>query len=196
MKRRHPFLTVEGLSGSGKTTLARLVACRLGGRYYKSPPDMFGPIREVVARQAGSFSQFLFDCAGIAQASIEIETALKTGPVVCDKYVATVLAYSRARGLCVDMPSGDRILDPDCSFLLDVSDQLRRQRIVGRGPITPAHEAFLQMEIEKDVFSKYRDMKLVTIDNNGAGVMGAVQVVGTHLATLGVSLDVGEWSNT
>lgn len=196
MTRRHPFLTIEGLSGSGKTTLARLLASRLGGCYYKSPPDMFGPIRDIVGRQAGSFARFLFDCAGIAQASIEIETALKTGPVVCDKYVATVLAYSRARGLSVDMPIGERILEPDCSFLLEVRDQLRLHRIAGRGPITPTHKAFLQMEIEKNVILQFRDMTLVTVDNNAAGVTDAVQFIDGHLATLGVLIDVLQRHNT
>lgn len=188
MNHEHAFLTVEGLSGSGKTTIARSLASQIGGLYYKSPPAMFGPIRDVVGHAAGSLSQFLFDCAGIAQASVEIATALKVGPVVCDKYLATVLAYSRARGLHLTFPGAEQLVMPDCSFLLDVDDSARLARVADRSPLSPRHRAFLKGEIETGVITHLRDLALVLVDNNRSGTAHALHDIAAHLMTCGIRL--------
>src|SRR5450755_4250245 len=124
----HLFIAVEGLSGSGKTSVGHLLAKQLSGRYYKTPPEMFSPIRASVDAKATALARHLYYFAGIVQASFEIGTILRECPVVCDKYTATMLAYSRAAGVAVDAPSADIVLRPDFTFFLDVPDDLRHHR--------------------------------------------------------------------
>ncbi|MBX7123276.1 MAG: hypothetical protein K1X42_14195 [Opitutaceae bacterium] len=180
---RHLFITVEGLSGSGKTTVATQLATQLRGRYYKTPPELFTPIREAIDRNANAFSRHLYYYAGVAQASAEIEPLLQYCPVVCDKYLATMLAYSRAQGISVEMPSVDLVVRPDFAFLLDANDALRRQRVEKRGRITHSHDAFLRMEIDRGVMTQFRKLDLPTIDNNGEGIAAAVQSITSWMTT-------------
>ena len=182
---RHSFITVEGLSGSGKTTVSTQLARQLHGRYYKTPPELFTPIREAIDRNASAFARHLYYYAGVAQASAEIEPLLQYCPVVCDKYLATMLAYSRAQGLLVETPPIDLVVRPDFAFLLDASDALRRQRVERRGRITQIHDAFLRMEIDSGVMTQFRKLDLPTIDNNGEGVAAAVQSITSWMTTHG-----------
>lgn len=163
--RRHVFITVEGLSGSGKTTTATALAKALDGYYYKTPPELFAAIRPAVDAGATPLARYLYYLAGIAQASADIREILNRCPVVCDKYLPTVLAYSRAGGSASYVDCGDAILRPDFSFLLDVPDDVRWRRILERGPVSETHRAFLQMELDLKVIDQFRQMKLPTIDN-------------------------------
>ncbi len=180
------FITIEGLSGSGKTTVATLLAERLGAYYYKTPASMFVPIRSTVDAMATPFARYLYYYAGIVQASAEIVEALSQRPVVCDKFVATMLAYSRAAGVEVSTPSPEVIRAPDVSFLLEVQETVRMTRLNARGPITPEHASFLAMEQTCNVIMQYRQLNLVAVDNSEADVKASVGYILRHLANHGL----------
>jgi thymidylate kinase len=173
------FVAIEGLSGSGKTTIAKLLAAKLDAHYYKTPPAMFLPIRSHVEQSATELARHLYYYAGIAQASAEIGRLLKERAVVCDKYVATMLAYSRAAGIPVDAPS-NLILQPDYAFLIDVPDDLRLQRLRLRGSIPEWHQAFLEAENARLVTDMYRSLRVRTVDNT-ADVTVAISTIVRHL---------------
>jgi thymidylate kinase len=178
---RNLFITVEGPSGSGKTTVATLLAEQLAARYFKTPPVMFAPIREAVDSSCSPLARHLYYYAGIAQASTEIEFMLREQAVVCDKYLATMLAYSRAAGVRVDTPPAGLVLQPDFTFLLNVPDDVRLDRLTSRGPITRAHNDFLQMERDLKVVEQYQQLDLLTIDNSTPGVGFAVETITSYL---------------
>jgi dTMP kinase len=178
---RNVFITIEGLSGSGKTTIAKLLARQLGATYYKTPPVMFAPIRELVDSSATPLARHLYYYAGIAQASADISVILRKRAVVCDKYFVTMMAYSRAAGVTVDTPPAGLILQPDVTFVLDVPDDVRHHRISLRGRITKAYRKFLEMERELMVVALYRQPGVVTVDNSMPGVTFAVGTIIRHL---------------
>jgi len=181
MVPKNAFITIEGLSGTGKTTVAKLLARRLDARYYKTPPVMFLPIRATVDRSAAPLARHLYYYAGIAQASEEIRVILRRRPVVCDKYVATMLAYSRAGGIIAETPAANLILQPDLAVLLDVPDEVRLCRISLRGRISRTHRAFLEMEKGLNVVALYRQPGVVTVDNRMPDATLTVDTILRHL---------------
>jgi thymidylate kinase len=142
---------------------------------------MFAPIREVVDSSASPLARHLYYYAGIAQASTEIGIMLREHAVVCDKYVATMLAYSRAAGVTADIPPAGLVLQPDFTFVLDVPDEVRLHRLASRGPLTRAHGDFLQMERDLRVVEQYQQPGVLTIDNSIPGVSLAVETIISYL---------------
>lgn len=174
MTRQHAFVSIEGLSGSGKTTVSRMLATSLGAQWYTTPPALFRPIRGLVEQKATPLARHLFYFAGIAQASAEIEEILEHQPVVCDKYAATMLAYSRACGVSVEAPPRALVIEPDFAVLLEVPTSLRFERVEARGGVTPEHRDFMRMEVERDVSRFFAEMNLIKQDNSAKGVDVAV----------------------
>jgi thymidylate kinase len=126
--------------------------------------------RTVVDQTWGPVARHLYYYTGVARASEEIGVHLRRQPVVCDKYFATVVAYSRAAGVAVCHPPIYPIIEPDFTFLLVVPPKVRRMRLKRRGEITAIHAAFLRMEIEANVLAEYRRLALCEIDNAGPNV--------------------------
>ncbi|MBN9657089.1 MAG: AAA family ATPase [Acidobacteria bacterium] len=176
-QRQHKFITIEGLKGSGKTSVSRALAEQLGALWYTTPPEPFRAIRDVVEQKATPHARYLYYLAGIVQASAEIETILSHQPVVCDKFLATMVAYSRAAGIEVSIPPSSLVIEPDFSFLLVVPDDVRRQRIASRGVITAAEDAFFRMEVEQHVMDGYHNLKVHVLANCESGLAATV----THI---------------
>lgn len=181
MSPKRVFIAIEGLSGVGKSTIARALAERIGGLYYRTPPSMFGPIRESVETNACPLSQHLYFCAGMVQASLEIDAALKERAVVCDKYFATLRAYSRGLGFAGLERLSEGATKADYTFLIQVSEETRRRRIAARGPITARHQEFLRIETSLEIDRHYRHLGLVAIDNSADDINLALAAVYQHL---------------
>jgi thymidylate kinase len=173
----HPFISIEGLSGSGKTTIAKSVARLIGAKYYRTPSLIFASIRRLVDAKASPLARHLYYYAAIAQASDDIALILKTKPVVCDKYFSTVVAYSRAFGVKVNVPPIYNIRLPDYTFLLIVPERLRHQRIARRGKVTSKHAAFLRMEIDLNVMKHFERLDLTAINNAAEGASKACDMI-------------------
>lgn len=187
MLTKRLFITLEGLSGSGKTTVATLLANRFEAHYYKTPPEMFLPIRDCIEADATPLARYLYYYAGIVQASAEIDVLLKKRSVVCDKYLATVLAYSRAFGANPAPATADLVVAPAASFFLDLPDELRMERITQRGRITREHRTFLEMELTYAVRLQFQRLGLVSIDNSGSDPATALATIMRHLQELEVA---------
>lgn len=117
-------------------------------------------------QEATPYARYLYYFAGIVQASAEIKLILARQSVVCDKFLATMLAYSRAGGIEVPAPPPSVVIEPDFVFLLYVPDEVRRQRIASRGPITAEQDAFFRMEVERRVMDFYQDLNARVHDNS------------------------------
>lgn len=134
----HPFIVLEGASGTGKTTVAGLVARALGGVAYATPPAPFIEIRDRIDAacndHAGAAARCLFYLAGVLYAAGEIADLLRTRAVVCDRYIATTVAYHRLLGYSPSLAElAPHLRLPDLTVVLTCDDATRRRRIDGRG---------------------------------------------------------------
>ncbi len=175
--RQYKFITIEGLKGSGKTSVSMALAEQLSAQWYTTPPELFRSIRDAVELQATPYARYLYHFAGIVQASAEIKLMLTRQSVVCDKFLATMLAYSRAGGVRVLAPPPSLVIEPDFSFLLSVPDEVRRQRMASRGPITAEQDAFFIMEVERRVIEFYQDLNVRVHDNSESNLAATVDAI-------------------
>jgi thymidylate kinase len=131
----HPkrFIVIEGLDGVGKTAVGTALAARLGGRYLHTPPELFGPIRAAVDRVASPQTRFLFYLSAVSYASQQFEEMLAQMTIVCDRYIASTIAYQGAMDdQLLEIVRGVELLQPDITFYLVADEAVRRRRLAAR----------------------------------------------------------------
>ncbi len=137
------FIALEGGEGCGKSTQARLLAGHLDARLTREPGGTPAGerLRDIVLDPATGDLDFRAEVLLIAAARADhvarvIRPALNAGEdVVCDRYVASSLAYQgHGRGLPVaevalvnDWGTGG--LRPDLTILIDVDEEVAAERM-------------------------------------------------------------------
>ena len=135
------LIAFEGLDQSGKQTQAEMLAERLtlDGRNVRlmSFPDYETPIGNEIGRAldgerdyAPDVMQLLY-VANRYEWKNEILRAKTTGTIViCDRYLASSVAYGEATGLDPQWLFGiqQHLPQPDITFLLDISPEVSAQR--------------------------------------------------------------------
>ena len=135
------LIAIEGLDQSGKATQAQLLRDELreGGTRARlvSFPDYGTSIGEEIARALQGERDYgpevmqLLYIANRFERKADLERWLDGGlVVVCDRYVASSVAYGEAQGLDVDwLTQTQRFLPaPDVTILLDIAPQLAVER--------------------------------------------------------------------
>ena len=135
------LIAIEGLDQSGKATQAQLLRDQLrqGGTRARlvSFPDYGTSIGEEIARALQGERDYgpevmqLLYIANRFERKADLERWLDGGlVVVCDRYVASSVAYGEAQGLDVDwLTQTQRFLpSPDVTILLDVAPELAVER--------------------------------------------------------------------
>jgi thymidylate kinase len=165
--KKYPFVVVEGIDGTGKSTIARLVAAKLRGEYYKTPPTPFASVRAAIDERMDSLSRFYFYLSSVCSAASEIGIILERKPVVCDRYIYSTYAYHfvmdpKLRQCKLPLS----ILMPDLAILLTVNEETRKLRLRQRG--TPPPECPLADERNSEFLRRVNDeflsMPLKVID--------------------------------
>jgi len=172
------FVVLEGLSASGKTTIGRIVAELIRAEFYKTPPDIFAPLRDRVDREANFSARFLFYLAGAVQASAEISGLLSRRSVVSDRYLLTTLCYHRAVGTTIDIPDSAfaRLLKPHFTFLIVCNESVRIQRLQARG-LSFNDEQERKLNVERKFLEEYRKYHLIEIDNSSDNPSSAAEEI-------------------
>lgn len=143
--RRGTFVVFEGGEGSGKSTQARRLAEQRGALLTRQPggSEIGARIRELLlspdTEGLDARAEALLMAADRAQHVAQvIEPALAAGQdVVCDRYVASSLAYQgagRELGIEAVLALSQFAVDglyPDVVFLLDVPVEVSRRRVGG-----------------------------------------------------------------
>ena len=135
------LIAIEGLDQSGKATQAQLLRDELreGGTRARmvSFPDYGTSIGEEIARALQGERDYspevmqLLYVANRFERKADLERWLDGGlVVVCDRYVASTIAYGEAQGLDVDwLTRMQRLLPaPDLTILLDIAPELAVER--------------------------------------------------------------------
>ena len=135
------LIAIEGLDQSGKATQAQLLRdeLRQGGTRARvvSFPDYGTSIGEEIARALQGERDYspevmqLLYVANRFERKADLERWLDGGlVVVCDRYVASTVAYGEAQGLDADwLTQMQRLLPaPDLTILLDIAPELAVER--------------------------------------------------------------------
>lgn len=128
---------IEGLDGSGKSTLARQIAVHLDAVLLATPGDALQSIRAPfhLAVAEDPDAMVLFYAASCVRMGREARRIADSGrSVVLDRYLASTLAYGRARGSALNLRDVVSIAPvPDVTVLLSIDELERRRRLQARG---------------------------------------------------------------
>jgi dTMP kinase len=191
------FITLEGGEGAGKSTQARLLAEALAGRGQpvlrtREPGGTPGGerLRALLLDPAADWtplSEALLHVAARAQHVAQtIRPALTAGTwVVCDRFSDSTLAYQGyGQGgdrATITALSGMVGLVPDLTLVLDVSPEVARARLRGRGDPADRYERFGSAFHER-VRQGFREIaaaaparcRLIAADDDAATVHAAI----------------------
>lgn len=123
------FIVLEGIDGSGKTSLSQILAEKIDGVAYATPPEKYRELRKKIDTQSSIQKHYEFYRDAVIEASTEIASLLVKGKsVICDRYWLTTLVYHRAGMMTLDGSDFSHLTKPDLTVLLLVSaeEQLRR----------------------------------------------------------------------
>ena len=192
------LIAMEGLDQSGKATQSQLLRDQLrqGGTRARlvSFPDYGTSIGEEIARalqgerEYGADVMQLLYIANRHERKADLERWLDGGlVVVCDRYVASSVAYGEAQGLDVDwLTQTQRFLPaPDLTILLDIAPELAvNRKTTGRD----------RYERDLALLGRVRDSYLRQAEQAGwvrvDGDRGAADVASEISAILGTRLSL------
>jgi len=128
------LIALEGLEGVGKTTIGQMAAQIIGATYIKSPSPELNPVRGFVAASMEPLANFYFYLSGLIILQNQIQEAMKSGPVIVDRYIDSTIAYHNF-GSDFSVPSYERqaIRMPDLTVEVYCDEEVRNSRKMARG---------------------------------------------------------------
>lgn len=172
------FITIDGVDGVGKTTVAQLLASGGAFHYYKSPAGPFAQLRREVDNHATPLERYCFYRVATQYDSTKIGQLLEGTSVVCDRYIASTVAYHVAMDARVRaVHSDDGLLKPDFAFLLGARSEIRDKRILERAKMKILSDAKLEGDsaLLDRVAEIFRSFDLIYVDTSD---ITAEEVVG------------------
>lgn len=134
MKPTRVFISIDGVDGVGKTTVAKLLAADGSFQYHKSPSGPFAQLRKEIDAHATPLERYCFYRLATQFDSTKIGQLLETNSVVCDRYIASTMAYHVAMDARIRVIHNDTgLLKPDFAFLLGACSEIRDRRILNHG---------------------------------------------------------------
>ncbi len=131
------LITLDGVDGTGKSTVAQLLAVDGGYHYYKTPSGRFEQLRSEIDGHATPLERYCFYRLATQLDSTQLREIVKSSSVVCDRYIASTLAYHLVMDLRIlGIHNNEQIVIPDFAFLLLVESRERDRRLNARAGIT------------------------------------------------------------
>ncbi|XP_061185634.1 UMP-CMP kinase 2, mitochondrial-like [Saccostrea echinata] len=200
-KMKFPFVVVEGLDATGKTTLTETLEKKMSAcRYFTPPPaiqhlrEHFDNLPEIVRRAYYTIGNYIV--------SIAILKTCQERPVIMDRYWHSTAAYGIANETSnEDIPQEGHwvykwphdLLTPDIVLFLTVSEEIRKQRMMGRGGEKTMEEKHLDKDrlFRERLYLAYKRMEnpsCIEIDASGS-VETVMEAAERELAKQGVHLE-------
>ncbi len=167
------WIVIEGLDGSGKSSLAAALASKLGARLLATPGETLEPIRPRIldGLQRDPVALVAFYGATVIARGRQARVLTGRGvPVVMDRYLASTVAYARARDIALDLSWLIKAApSPDIELLVSVPEPVRRVRLEARG-LGPEDRETLHPAFAARVMSAYRELmpRRLDVDNTDA----------------------------
>ena len=199
------FIVLEGLDGVGTTTLAEMLSRALEARDLRvrltaEPTDgAFGSLlRRHIRRQVtldAHAASLVFTADRADHLGSVIRPALERGRwVVSDRYLLSTLAYQGAGGVAPDaiLAASSGFDVPDVTFFLDAPDDVRAQRMSGRGRVDRYEDPALAQRLRESYRASIELLRACghRIEEVDASP-GAVDVLAELLVRLDRRLDAG-----
>ncbi|XP_062595615.1 UMP-CMP kinase 2, mitochondrial-like, partial [Saccostrea cucullata] len=203
-KMKFPFVVVEGLDATGKTTLTETLEKKMAAcRYFTPPPPIqhlrkcFDDLPEIVRRAYYSIGNYIV--------SIAILKTCQEKPVIMDRFWHSTAAYGIANETSnEDIPLEGHwvykwpsdLLTPDIVLFLTVSEEIRKQRMLGRGGEKTQEEKHLDKDrlFRERLYLAYKRMEkpsCIEIDASGS-IEIVLEAAEKELTKHGVYLDQTE----
>ncbi len=127
------LIVVDGIDGVGKTTVAKLLAEKMGGEYYKTPPEEYSQIREIFDSGEAT-AKYLFYLATLIHSSSLIWEKLEKKSVIIDRFIPSTICYHEVQGVNTDIVEWRNlpVLKPDFYFCLEVTKREEWQRRIAQ----------------------------------------------------------------
>lgn len=146
------IIAFEGLNGVGKTELAKRVARLMGVAYVATPPAEAAAARSLFDKRPFDLDALLFYLAWVKRLDVLVSNRV----VVCDRYIASTVAYFRAAGSDVRAAVAlANVREPALTVLVLADEELRQQRLAGRPPRVIDRRS-MEPDFRDAVLSEYR----------------------------------------
>lgn len=166
-----PIIALEGLDGCGKSTTASALATRMKAALVTSPPRSMRSERVAADALEPRLRRAFYLRANNAAMDEANHHVFRGTPVIMDRSIASTLAYGAAeRGTHAtraDLPRRAPI--PDHIMLLDINENVRRDRHSARhsAPTAEENRLALDTEFRNRVVAGYRALATSVVDANG-----------------------------
>lgn len=167
MQHKNIFISIDGVDGVGKTTVAKILATDSSFQYHKSPDGPFAQLRKEIDAHATPVERYCFYRVAIQNDSNQIAQLLETVSVVCDRYVASTIAYHVALDARIStIHNSGGLLEPDFAFLLGAHSDVRNRRILKRKKIFSDRRLESNSELLDRIAGIFMSLGLIYIDTN------------------------------
>lgn len=180
---KNRVVVIEGLDATGKSTLTTALGVKLNATVLKSPPECICHLRPKFDSHPQLLRRAFYSLGNYAFAAM-IKEAADKGVVIADRFWNSTAAYAIATDVNVGgaeclPPNGHWVynwpkdlLKPDAVFLLTITDEERRRRLMNRGTIKTDEEIRLESSspFRQRLVAAYERMdlpKLQKIDASG-----------------------------
>ena len=169
------FICIEGVDAAGKTSVSSALAQQLNAAYYKSPGNPFADFRHHVDGQIDPLTRYFFYRAAVQHDSKVIAQQLEQGPVICDRYIYSTLAFHIVLDARVEKISDfTGLLIPDLTVVLTTNREARVQRLAGRGRMTTLE---MDLDFQDRVDQVFRSMGHPVIDTSELAVEQTTAII-------------------
>lgn len=175
------MLVFEGLDFSGKSTLSKVMAKRINGVYYKTPPENYVEIIKKMD-ESSSFifteERLLLFLESLKSASSEIEKILESEKnVIVDRWVWTTLSYHFANNQQLyrkwqnnwkKLTSG--LIIADVEFFVTIDNSILKERVALRGEMSSNDKLLLsRMDIREMIKNLFLSLNpnFIILNNSG-----------------------------